>query len=68
MCIRDRDSVERSIRSNPNNSYAYRNAGLIWQAKDNKAKACDAFEKALSLGFTTEYGPEVADLRKNYCK
>lgn len=60
-------SVQRSIKLYPANSYAHRNLGLIWLAKGDKAKACDAFEEALRRGFTQQYGPEVDRLRKERC-
>ncbi len=61
-------NVQRSIKLNGSNSYAYRNLGLIWKAKGDKDKACSAFEEALGLGFTKQYGPEVEQLRKEYCR
>lgn len=60
-------NVQRSIKLYPDNSYAHRNLGLIWQAKKEKGKACDAFEEALRRGFTEQYGPEVEQLRREYC-
>ena len=60
-------NIQRSIKLYPSNSYAYRNLALAWQAKKEKDKACDAFEKALRLGFTAQYGPEVERSRREYC-
>ncbi|MBK9175819.1 MAG: tetratricopeptide repeat protein [Flavobacteriales bacterium] len=60
-------NVQRSIKLYPANSYAHRNLGLVWQAKKEKGKACDAFEEAISRGFTAQYGPEVEQLRREYC-
>ena len=31
-------------------------------------KACSSFERALQLGFTAQYGPEVEQWRKEYCR
>ncbi len=61
-------NVQRSIELYPSNSYAYRNLGLIQQSKGLKNEACTAFEAALRLGFTQQYGPEVEDLRKTGCR
>ncbi len=60
-------NVQRSIKLMPSNSYAHRNLGLVLKARGEKDKACDAFEEALRLGFTKQYGPEVDDLRRQYC-
>ncbi|MBK7381994.1 MAG: tetratricopeptide repeat protein [Flavobacteriales bacterium] len=61
-------NVERSIKLYPANSYAHRNLGLIWKEKKEMDKACSSFERALQLGFTAQYGPEVEQWRKEYCR
>ncbi len=61
-------SVQRSIKLSPGNSYAYRNLGLIHKEREEKDKACTAFELALEKGFTALYGAEVEQLHKAYCK
>lgn len=60
--------VQRSIKLNAGNSYAHRNLGLILKEKGEKDKACDAFEEAMRLGFTKQYGPEVKTIHDAYCK
>jgi tetratricopeptide (TPR) repeat protein len=61
-------NVQRSIKLNAANSYAYRNLGLIWKEKGERDKACTAFEQALTKGFSAQYGPEVENWRKEYCR
>ena len=60
--------IERSIKLGPENSYAYRNLGLVHQALDNKDKACEAFETALKKGYTQRYGDDVKEIHKTYCR
>jgi tetratricopeptide (TPR) repeat protein len=60
--------IKRSIDMLPNNSYAYRNLGLTYQAMDKKDDACDAFERALTLGFTGQFGDEVEKIHESYCR
>lgn len=62
-----RKDVERSIGMNKTNPYAFRNLALIELAAGNSKKACDAMERALSLGFTRMYGEEINQLRKQHC-
>lgn len=60
--------IQRSIDLRPGNSYAYRNLGLTFQAMGKKDDACDAFEKALALGFTGQFGDEVEKEHATYCR
>ena len=72
MCTGDqkgaRQDVERSIRMNDQNSYAYRNLALIELREERKDAACTALERALSLGFTKTYGNEAIELRRTNCQ
>lgn len=63
-----REDCEKSIKLNDTNSWAYRNLGLICIAEGSREAACSAFEKALLLGFTEQYGGEVRNLQKQHCK
>lgn len=60
--------IQRSIELNPGNSYAYRNLGHVWKEKGDLDKACGAYKKALDLGFTSRYGPEVKQHYETYCR
>lgn len=62
-----RKDVERSIRMDGSNPYAYRNLAHIELAAKNEKAMCAAIEKALALGFTRMYGNEMADLRRTHC-
>ena len=59
--------IQRSLRINKANSYAYRNLGLTYQAMDRKDDACDAFENAIAYGFTERFGDEVKRIHATYC-
>jgi len=60
--------VNRSIELYPGNSYAYKNRALIYIAKGRVNMACEDIEKALTQGFTVNYGDEVEKLKAQYCK
>lgn len=59
--------IQRSLRIDKGNCYAYRNLGLTYQAMDRKDDACDAFENALAYGFTERFGDEVKRIHASYC-
>lgn len=61
------EDVKRSIKALPGNPYAYRNLGLVEQARGRTKEACDAFEKALNMGFTAQFGDEVKKLYDANC-
>ena len=50
------------------NSYAYRNRGLLYIKQHKPEEACADLHKALSLGFTENYGDEVEELVKKNCQ
>ena len=50
------------------NSYAYRNRGLLYIKQHKPEEACADSHKALSLGFTENYGDEVEELVKKNCQ
>lgn len=60
--------IRKSLKLNPNNSYAYRNLAII--AIDNKdlTNACIYLKKARDLQFFTKYGAEVDNLILEHCK
>lgn len=59
-----KEELEKSLNYYPNNSYAYRNKGLILLNENRTQEACEAFEQAKGLGgiYITE------ELRKKYCE
>lgn len=60
--------IQKSLKLDPYNAYAYRNLGLLYIEMDDPANACEAFNKALAYHFSEQYGPEVAELKKKYCR
>lgn len=58
-----KSDLDESLKFYPNNSYAYRNAGLILLTENKKNEACEAFERSKQLGglLLTE------ELRKKHC-
>lgn len=60
--------IRRSLKMRSWNSYAYRNLALVYLAQGRNNEACTALEKALSWGFTKEYGNEVKQLYDTHCK
>jgi len=61
------EDINNSILNSPTNSYAFRNRGLVYIALKKNREACADFQKALTLGFTEEFGDEVQNLVKQYC-
>jgi tetratricopeptide (TPR) repeat protein len=62
------EDINNSIFISPHNSYAFRNRGLVYIAMKKNIEACTDFKKALNLGFSQEYGSEVEELVKKYCR
>ncbi|MBU1718721.1 MAG: tetratricopeptide repeat protein [Bacteroidetes bacterium] len=60
--------IGRSIKVMPDNSYAFRNRALIYIQMGETEDACKDISKALELGFTRQYGSEIQDLKRRYCK
>lgn len=60
--------VNYSISLYPTNSYAYRNLALIYIDTKKIHEACDALNYAKYYGFEQQYGEEVNELLKKYCK
>ncbi|MBL7964348.1 MAG: tetratricopeptide repeat protein [Flavobacteriales bacterium] len=60
--------IEASLKVMPDNSYAYRNLALVRFSTGETAKACEACEQALRMGFTKQYGPEVKTLYDAKCR
>jgi tetratricopeptide (TPR) repeat protein len=60
--------VNKSLKMYPFNSYAFKNRALIYIAQKKKKASCNDIAKAIELGFTKMYGPEVEDLQKEHCK
>jgi tetratricopeptide (TPR) repeat protein len=59
--------IEQSLTLFPKNSYAYKNRALVHLKKGDKILMCKDLEKAEALGFTKEYGNEVAELIQENC-
>lgn len=60
--------IEESLKIDANNSYAYRNLGIIALDNNKKNEACVFFKKAQELNFRKNYGKEVDELISKICK
>ncbi len=60
--------IQESIRLNPDNSFVYKNRALIYISLDSLDQACQDLEYANALGFSEDYGTEVNDLIRKFCK
>ncbi len=60
--------IKKSIELLPENSWAYRNQGLIYLRMKKGKEACASFEEGLRRGFTARYGPELEQLHKEHCR
>ncbi len=65
--VEGKQIIMKSLKLNPNNSYAYRNLALIGIDEKDMEKACEYLKKAKSLGFKKNYGKEVNELLIKYC-
>jgi tetratricopeptide (TPR) repeat protein len=59
--------VNKSLKLDEANSYAYKNRALIYLEMKDTGKACEDLNKALELGFTEQYGNEVKELKIKHC-
>jgi tetratricopeptide (TPR) repeat protein len=59
--------VNASLKLYPENSYAYRNRALIYLEMSDSEKGCLDLRRAITLGFTEEFGREVLDLIEDNC-
>ncbi|MBC7862584.1 MAG: tetratricopeptide repeat protein [Bacteroidia bacterium] len=60
--------IKKSLEIKPKNSYAYKYLAEIYFSQNETEKACEALNTGISLGFTTNYGSELEDLKKKNCK
>jgi Tfp pilus assembly protein PilF len=60
--------ITRSIELYPENAYAFKHLGMARLALKQKDEACDAWEKALNLGYRKTYDNEVDDLINKNCR
>lgn len=60
--------INKSLSMDDHNSYAFRNRALVYIALAKYDKACMDLQKATELGYRENYGDEVDQLRKEYCK
>lgn len=56
-----------SLSLDANNSYAYRNLGLVFLQTQKLDSACVQFKKAEESGFSSKYGDEVESLLRIHC-
>jgi len=61
------EMINKSLFMMPGNAYAYKYLALIFVAQNDKAKACEAIEKGLKLGYTAAYGQELLTLKQTHC-
>lgn len=59
--------IDRSLKFYPGNSYAFKNRALVFIALKQTDNACKDLRRAIELGFTKVYGPEVEELIKTTC-
>lgn len=62
------DLINKSLKGNDQNSYAYMVRADIYLALGKTKKSCKDWEKALSYGYTREYGNKVQEMVDKYCK
>ena len=60
--------IEESLELAPENSYAYRNLGMIALDNGKETDACRYFKRAQDLNFRKKYGEEIDDLISANCK
>jgi len=60
--------INKSLQAYPENSFAYKNRGLVYIAENKMREACIDLHKAVDLGFSEVYGDEVQNLINKYCK
>lgn len=60
--------IDIAIGHYPENSYAFKNRGLLHLKMKQKNLACQDFQKAEALGFSRSYGNEVIELIAEHCK
>ncbi|MBN8688194.1 MAG: tetratricopeptide repeat protein [Chitinophagales bacterium] len=62
------EDINKSLLVFRDNSYAYKNRALVHIAMEKTEEACEDLQMAKTLQFEKQYGPEVNDLIKKYCK
>lgn len=60
--------INASFVHYPENSYAFRNRGLLYLKMKKKDLACQDFQTAEKFGFSKTYGNEVLKLLSEHCK
>lgn len=60
--------INESFKHYPENSYAFRNRGLLYLKMKQKDLACQDFQQAEKYGFSNMYGDEVKKLLAEHCK
>lgn len=60
--------INTSLKYYPENSYAFRNRGLLHLKMGKKDLACADFKQAETYGFSKSYGDEVLKLLAEHCK
>lgn len=62
------EDINLAIQYNPINAWAYKVRALIYIQQGKTKKACTDLEEAIQLRYTDQYGSEVEDLQRKYCK
>lgn len=60
--------ILKAKKMDSQNSFVYRNLGLIYKKRGNKKKACKNYEKALSLDIIKLWGAFYVEELKEYCE
>jgi tetratricopeptide (TPR) repeat protein len=63
-----REDINRSIMLDPENSYAFKNLGILFLKTNKVDSACLQFSKASNMGYKKLYGGEVDSLLNVHCK
>jgi tetratricopeptide (TPR) repeat protein len=60
--------IKKSLNLDSQNSYAYKNLGVLYLKTNKLDSACILFTKSKELGYSRMYGPEVDSLMNVHCK
>ncbi len=60
-------NIDLALRKKPTNAFAYRNLGIIRVEQGDVKEGCNTLRKALELGYTELYGPDVEELVERSC-
>jgi tetratricopeptide (TPR) repeat protein len=60
--------VQEAVKLAPKDPLSYRYKGIIHLSRGEQQASCEAFEKALQLGYTEQYDDEVWRLKREFCE